>query len=357
MGENAGMMSASDSIEPHRGRRWPLSVAPMMDRTDRHYRFFIRQITRRTLLYSEMVTTQAILRGDREKLLGFDRRERPLALQVGGDDAQALKACAIIAEGLGYDEINLNVGCPSDRVQKGRFGACLMAEPQRVADAVAAMRQAVALPVTVKHRIGIDDLDRYEDMRAFVEVVAAAGCDRFSIHARKAWLSGLSPKENREVPPLRYEDVHRLKRELPSLTIEINGGITTLDDAALHLRHVDGVMIGRAAYDRPFLFAEADRRFFGPDEPSPTRRQVVDALVPYLEHWHRHGMAVGRVTRHVLQLFAGQPGARAWRRYLSENSPRAGIGPEILREALKRVPDDVLDQALFPNRISSSADP
>lgn len=357
MRQNSLMIDVS-RLDEHtrRGRRWPLSVAPMMDRTDRHYRFFMRQITRRTLLYTEMVTAAAILRGgDLEKTLGFDAREKPLALQLGGDDPRQLAACAAIAEDLGYDEINLNVGCPSDRVQKGRFGACLMAEPPRVADAVAAMRDAVALPVTVKHRIGVDDLDRYEDMLAFVETVAEAGCDRFSVHARKAWLSGLSPKQNREVPPLRYEDVYRLKRELPSLAIEINGGVTSLDDAERHLDHVDGVMIGRAAYDRPFMFAGADRRFFGATEPAPTRRQVVDALLPYLESWQRRGMAPGHLTRHVLQLFAGQPGARAWRRHLSENAPRAGDGRELLRAALARVPDEVLDQpALYTSTSTSS---
>ncbi len=345
-------MSTAPPLEPQRGRRWPLSVAPMMDRTDRHYRFFMRQITRHTLLYSEMVTTPAILKGDRERFLGFDPRERPLALQLGGDDPRQLAQCAAIAEGLGYDEVNLNVGCPSDRVQKGRFGACLMAEPGRVADAVDAMRQAVALPVTVKHRIGIDDLDRYEDMRAFVETVATAGCDRFSVHARKAWLSGLSPKENREIPPLRYKEVYRLKRELPHLAIEINGGITSLDATEQHLRHVDGVMIGRAAYDRPYLFAEADRRFFGAESPPLTRRQVVDAMIPYLEHWYLRGTAVGHVTRHMLQLFAGQPGARAWRRHLSENAPHAG--PEILQAALARVPEDVLDQPALTLATGSS---
>ncbi len=327
-----------------RGRCWPLSVAPMMDRTDRHYRFFMRQITRRTLLYTEMVTTGAVLRGDRERVLGFDPREKPLALQLGGDDPADLAACARIAEQMGYDELNLNVGCPSDRVQKGRFGACLMAEPDRVAEAVAAMRTAARLPVTVKHRIGIDDLDRYEDMRAFVETVAAAGCDRFSVHARKAWLSGLSPKQNREVPPLRYGDVYRLKRELPDLAIEINGSVTSLEEAGDHLLRVDGVMIGRAAYDRPYLFAEADRRFFGAEDPPPSRRQVVEALLPYLEHWQRQGLAAGHLTRHLLQLFAGRPGARAWRRYLSENAPRAENGTELLRQALKRVPDTVLDE-------------
>ncbi len=349
-------MSTSPLTEPRRGRRWPLSVAPMMDRTDRHYRFFMRQITRRTLLYSEMVTTPAILRGDRDRVLAFDEREKPLALQLGGDDPGELAECAAIAEELGYDEINLNVGCPSDRVQKGRFGACLMAEPQRVAGAVAAMRRAVALPVTVKHRIGIDDLDRYRDLRAFVEAVAAAGCDRFSVHARKAWLSRLSPKENREVPPLRYEDVYRLKRELPGLVIEINGGITSLEETERHLLEVDGVMIGRAAYDRPFLFAEADRRFYGASDPPPTRRQVAGAMVTYLEHWQRRGLAASRVTRHLLQLFAGQPGARAWRRYLSENGPRAA-GSEVLRQALERVPGEVLDQIPGGQTSTSTSSP
>ena len=318
----------------------------MMDRTDRHYRYFMRLITRRTLLYTEMVTIGAILKGDRDRYLAFDDAEKPLALQLGGDHPQQLAECARIAEDLGYDEVNLNVGCPSDRVQQGRFGACLMAEPPRVADAVGAMRAAVGIPVTVKHRIGVDDLDRYEHMRVFVETVAAAGCDRFSVHARKAWLSGLSPKENREIPPLRYEDVYRLKRELPHLAIEINGGITTLDQADEHIRHVDGVMIGRAAYDRPYLFAEADRRFFGDDAKPPSRRQVVEAVLPYLERRHRQGVPVSRVTRHMLQLFAGQPGARAWRRHLSENAPRRGSGPEVVLEALARVPAEVLDGRL-----------
>ena len=316
----------------------------MMDRTDRHYRYFMRRITRRTLLYTEMVTIGAVLQGDRERNLGFDLDEKPLALQLGGDDPTQLAECARIAEGMGYDEVNLNVGCPSDRVQKGRFGACLMAEPGRVADAVETMRAAVAIPVTVKHRIGVDDLDTYDHMRRFVEIVAEAGCDRFSIHARKAWLSGLSPKENREIPPLRYEDVYRLKRELPHLRIEINGGVTQLDQAAEHLCHVDGVMIGRAAYDRPYLFAEADRRFFGQDAEPPSRRRVALEMLPYLERRHQEGVPVSRVTRHMLQLFAGQPGARAWRRHLSENAPRAGSGPEVVREALLRVPKEVLDR-------------
>ncbi|MDX1387987.1 MAG: tRNA dihydrouridine(20/20a) synthase DusA, partial [Acidobacteriota bacterium] len=247
--------------ESRRGRAYPLSVAPMMDRTDRHYRRFVREITRRTLLYTEMITTGAVLQGDRDFLLGFSPEERPLALQLGGDDPEALSECARIAEDRGYDEVNLNVGCPSDRVRQGRFGACLMAEPERVADAVAAMREATSVPVTVKHRIGIDDLDRYEDMALFVRTVAGAGCDRFSVHARKAVLGGLSPKANRTVPPLRYEDVHRLKREHPGLRIEINGGIASLEEVRRQLEFVDGVMIGRAAYDDPFLLSTVDRDF------------------------------------------------------------------------------------------------
>ncbi len=306
----------------------------MMDRTDRHFRYFLRRLTRRTLLYTEMVTAWAALRGDRERVLGFDLEEKPLALQLGGDDPEALTSCARIAEDMGYDEVNLNVGCPSERVQKGSFGACLMAEPRLVADAVAAMRAAVALPVTVKHRIGIDELDSYEHMARFVATVAEAGCDRFSVHARIAWLSGLSPKENREIPPLRYPDVYRLKRDFPDLTIEINGGIRSLDEVEEHLERVDGVMIGRAAYDNPYLFAAADQRFFGETSPSSSRRQAVEEMMPYLESWQRRGLPIGRVTRHMLQLFAGQRGARAWRRTLSEGAPRAGAGVELLREAL-----------------------
>ncbi|MEM7351636.1 MAG: tRNA dihydrouridine(20/20a) synthase DusA [Acidobacteriota bacterium] len=350
------MDSAPEDSTARRGRKWPLSVAPMMDRTDRHYRFFMRQITRHTLLYTEMVTAEAILKGDRERLLGFDPEEHPIALQLGGDDSRKLAQCARIAEDLGYDEVNLNVGCPSDRVQKGRFGACLMAEPETVAESVAAIRQAVAIPVTVKHRIGIDDLDRYEDMRRFVEIVAAAGCDRFSVHARKAWLKGLSPKENREIPPLRYEDVYRLKRELPELRIEINGGIVSMDQTEEHLQHVDGVMIGRAAYDRPFLFAEADRRFFGAGEAPATRRRVLDAVLPYVERWHRRGHPVHRITRHMINLFADQPGARYWRRFLSENAPKSSSGPDIVLQAASRAPATVLDQQPYlPNSTSMSS--
>lgn len=332
-----------------RGGLWPLSVAPMMERTDRHFRAFLRCITCRTLLYTEMIVSGAVLHGDREHLLGFSPEEGPLALQLGGDDPDALAACAAVARDWGYDEVNLNVGCPSDRVQQASFGACLMARPEAVARAVAAMRNAVDLPVTVKHRIGIDDADRYEDMERFVTTVAAAGCDRFVVHARKAWLTGLSPKENRTLPPLRYEEVYRLKREHPELAIEINGGITGLDQATEHLAFVDGVMIGRAACDDPFLFAPADRDYFGgpiAGEPSelPTRRQVIEEFLPYVERWCSRGTSLNRLLRGPLGLFAGRPGARAWRRHLAENAHLPGAGPEVVLAAMARVPEEVLDE-------------
>ena len=312
----------------------PVSVAPMMKRTDRHFRYFMRGITKRTLLYTEMVTTGAVLFGHREKLLGFDSVEGPLALQLGGDDPRALAECARIGEGWGYDEVNLNVGCPSDRVQNGNFGASLMARPEVVADAVALMQKAVTIPVTVKHRIGIDTLDSYDDMKRFVTTVADAGCTRFTVHARKAWLEGLSPKENRTVPPLRYPDVHRLKQELPHLTIEINGGITTLDGIALQLEQVDAVMLGRAAYDDPFLFSEVDSRFFG-EAPAPVnRRAAVERMIPYIEARRAEGLPLTRISRHLLNAFAGQHNGRLWRRALTENSSRPGAGVEVIQNAL-----------------------
>ncbi len=314
-----------------------LSVAPMMDRTDRHDRYFLRLITRRTLLYSEMITTAAILHGDRERLLGHDPAERPLALQLGGASPGELAACARIAEAYGYDEVNLNVGCPSGRVQNARFGACLMAEPATVAAAVAAMRAATRLPVTVKTRIGIDDRDTYGHLKAFVAAVAEAGCRSFAVHARKAWLSGLSPRENREVPPLDHPRVYRLKAEFPDLEIVINGGIASLDEAERHLARVDGAMIGRAAYQDPFLLAQADRRIFGARAPAPARAGVVRALVPYVEARCAAGVPVKSVTRHILGLFNGQPGARLWRRTLSELAHRPGAGPEVIEAALARV--------------------
>ncbi len=306
----------------------------MMDRTDRHFRYLMRHISRCALLYSEMVTSAAILHGDRNHLLGFDLAEKPLALQVGGDRPQDLAECARIAEDMGYDEINLNVGCPSDRVQTGNFGACLMAQPKRVADCVAAMIDATHLPVTVKHRIGIDECDRYEDMANFVRVVADAGCQNFTVHARKAWLQGLSPKENRNVPPLRYADVYQLKRDFPQLWIEINGGITTLDQVQTHLQSVDAVMIGRAAYNDPYRLAPADIDIYGQQTVPLTRHQVVEAMLPYIAAWTEQGLKLNKITRHMLQLFKGQPGSRFWKRHLTEQSCQPGAGVEVIKTAL-----------------------
>lgn len=317
----------------------PLSVAPMMDRTDRHFRYFMRQITRRTLLYTEMVTSAAILHGDREYLLGFSLEEKPLSLQVGGDNPEELAECARIAEDMGYDEINLNVGCPSDRVQNGNFGACLMMQPERVARGVEAMIAATSLPVTVKHRIGVDECDRYEDMVNFVRIVSEAGCQRFTVHARKAWLQGLSPKENRDIPPLRYGDVHRLKQEFPHLLVEINGGFKTLEQAREQLEFVDAVMIGRAAYDNPYLLARVDREIYGEEVTPPTRSEVAEAMFAYIDEWVGKGIKLNKITRHMLQLFSGQPGSRAWRRHLTEKSCRFGVGSEVVREALAKVPE------------------
>ncbi|MEL7509648.1 MAG: tRNA dihydrouridine(20/20a) synthase DusA [Cyanobacteria bacterium J06554_1] len=325
---------------PFSQRLHPLSVAPMMDRTDRHFRYFMRQITRKTLLYTEMITSQAILHGDRNKLLGFDPEEKPLSLQIGGDDPQLLAKCAQIAQDMGYDEVNLNVGCPSNRVQSGNFGACLMAQPELVADCVAAMQAAVELPVTVKHRIGIDGCDRYEDMVNFVTTVASAGCRRFTVHARKAWLQGLSPKDNRNIPPLRYDDVYRLKQDYPQLWIEINGGIKTLDHACAHLQQVDAVMIGRAAYDTPYMFTLADRNIYATDAVL-TRHQVVTAMLPYIARWTTKGLKLHSITRHMLQLFHGQPGSRAWKRHLTDNSCRPGAGIDVVKAALDQVPEPV----------------
>ncbi len=320
-----------------RGQLRPLSVAPMMDCTDRHFRWLMRQVSRHVLLYTEMVTQHAVLHGDREHLLGFSPEERPLALQLGGDDPTMLAECARIAEGMGYDELNLNVGCPSDRVASGNFGACLMARPQRVAECVAAMRAAVRLPVTVKHRIGIDDLDSYELMRAFVDTVAAAGADRFTVHARKAVLGGLSPKENRTVPPLRYPDVYRLKQERPTLTIEINGGIRDLVATTQHLEHVDAVMIGRAAYDDPYLFAAVDERFFADPAPVPGRAEIAMRYGEYAARWlalHPR-LKLSGLARHVLGLFSGQPGAREFRRILT--TPAEGRADEIMGRAVAAI--------------------
>jgi tRNA-dihydrouridine synthase A len=315
----------------------------MMERTDRHYRYFMRQITRHTLLYTEMITASAILRGNRDKLLGFSDIERPLALQLGGDDPTPLAECARLAEDWGYSEVNLNAGCPSDRVQSGHFGACLMAQPALVARCVEAMRRVTSLPVTVKHRIGIDGLERYVDLAHFVRVVAQAGCDRFIVHARVAVLQGLSPRENRTVPPLRYADVYRLKADFPTLVIEINGGITTLAQVDEHLQAVDGVMIGRAAYDNPYLFALTDRRYFAADTPIPTRRQVLEGMLHYVEHWSAGGIAASHILRHMFGLFAHQRLAKAWKRFLSINLSSSADAAALLRDAIEQLPDDLLD--------------
>ena len=329
---------------------YPISVAPMMDWTDRHYRFFMRQLTKRTLLYTEMVTTGAILYGDKARHLDFSPEELPLALQLGGDEPRALAECARIAEAWGYNEVNLNVGCPSERVQSGNFGACLMAQPELVAECVAAMRGATSLPVTVKHRIGVDELDCYEDMANFVRIVAEVGPARFTVHARKAWLKGLSPKENRTVPPLRYEEVHQLKREFPHLSIEINGGFRELKTIKAQLSKVDAVMIGRAAYETPYLFATVDRDLFGEEVQPATRREVVEGMLLYIEDQLAKGVYLNRMTRHMLGLFAHKEGARAWRRFISENAHKKGSGGEVLRGAMASVPDHVLDER--PQRAS-----
>ena len=310
----------------------------MMDRTDRHYRFFMRQITRRTLLYTEMINAQAIYHGDLDRLIGFTPDESPLVLQVGGDDPKLLANCARRAAEFGYSEINLNVGCPSDRVQSGNFGACLMAQPKRVADCVSAMIAASPLPVSVKHRIGIDELDRYEDMANFVSVVSATGCQRFNVHARKAWLQGLSPKDNRNIPPLRYSDVHRLKQEFPHLQIEINGGFKTLEQVKTQLKAVDAVMVGRAAYDTPFMFATADQEIFQDSLKPRSRYEVVQAMLPYMDHWiTKEGAKLHSITRHMLHLFYGIPGSRIWKRMLTMQANRPNAGTQVVVDALNAV--------------------
>jgi tRNA-dihydrouridine synthase A len=313
-----------------------LSVAPMMDWTDRHCRYFLRLIAPRALLYTEMIPTGAILRGDRVRFLAFDPAEHPLALQLGGADPGALAACAAIAEAAGYDEVNLNLGCPSERVQSARFGACLMAEPLLVARCVAAMREATRLPVTVKTRIGIDEREDFAFLLALVDAIAAAGCRTVIVHARKAWLTGLSPKENREIPPLRHEVVHRLKSERPGLEIVLNGGIVDLQAARAHLEHVDGVMIGRAAYQNPACLAAFEAALLGP-RPPLDRFAVARAMLAYAGRAGAKDVPLPAITRHMLGLFNGLPGARAWRHALSEEPRRPGAGPEVIEAALAHV--------------------
>jgi len=307
----------------------------MMDWTDRHCRYFLRLLTPSALLYTEMVTAQAVMHGDRGRLLGFDPAEQPVALQLGGSDRAMLADAARAGENFGYDEINLNVGCPSDRVQSGRFGACLMAEPALVRDCVAAMRDAVGTPVTVKSRIGIDDHEEYGFLRDFVGTVAESGCGTFIVHARKAILSGLSPKENREVPPLRYEFVYRLKAEFPELAIVLNGGVRDVASVHAHLEKVDGVMIGREAYHNPYFLAELEHALHGVEPPS--REAVMSAFADYAEARLAEGVRLSSMTRHVLGLYLGRPGARRWRRQLSEGACKRGAGPEVIREAMRTV--------------------
>ncbi|KXF80248.1 tRNA-dihydrouridine synthase A [Enterovibrio coralii] len=314
------------------------SVAPMLDWTDRHCRYFHRILSKNALLYTEMVTTGAIIHGKGD-FLQFNEEEHPVALQLGGSNVADLAHCAKLAQERGYDEINLNVGCPSDRVQNGRFGACLMGEADLVAQCVAAMKEVVDIPVTVKTRIGIDDQDSYEFLVDFVRTVSEkGGCDDFTIHARKAWLSGLSPKENREIPPLDYPRVYQLKKDFPHLTMAINGGIKSLEEAEEHLKFMDGVMIGREAYQSPYLLAEVDSRLFGSDAPIIKRSEAVKAMFPYIEEQLSKGTYLNHISRHMLGIFQNMPGARQWRRHISENAHKPGSGIEVLEAALAKIP-------------------
>ncbi|MFQ5626968.1 MAG: tRNA dihydrouridine(20/20a) synthase DusA [Methyloligellaceae bacterium] len=338
-GPPAGVRSGQNGVN----RRF--SVAPMMDWTDRHCRYFLRLISARALLYTEMVTSAAVIHGKREKLIGFNPAEQPVALQLGGSDHDELARAARIGEKFGYAEINFNVGCPSDRVRSGRFGACLMAEPHLVAECVVAMKDAVDLPVTVKCRTGIDELDSDGELERFVSTVADAGCATFIIHARKAWLEGLSPKQNRDVPELDYARVYRLKQAHPELEVCINGGIATLDEAEAHLARVDGVMLGRAAYHNPFLLAEVDVRIFSEPAIAPTREQVLERYIAYAARELQRGARLHHLTRHVLGLYHGQPGARAFRRYLTEEAARHDAGIGVLKECLARIGNARMDAA------------
>ncbi|MGB3917687.1 MAG: tRNA dihydrouridine(20/20a) synthase DusA [Thiothrix litoralis] len=313
------------------------TVAPMLDWTDRHCRYFHRLLTKEAVLYTEMVTTGALLHGDPERHLRFNQEEHPVALQLGGSEPQEMAECARLAERYGYDEVNINVGCPSERVQKGAFGACLMAEPQLIADCVAAMQAAVNIPVTVKNRIGIDDQDDYAGLLAFISTVSQAGCETFIIHARKAWLKGLSPKENRDIPPLRYDLVYQIKQEFPPLEIIINGGITTLEQCQQHLQHVDGVMVGREAYHNPWLLAQVDPLIYGVDAPFLERKAAFEAFLDYVQAQQAAGVALNHMSRHILGLFQGMPGARAFRRLISENAHKKNAGIALLRESLEKI--------------------
>lgn len=316
------------------------SIAPMMDWSDHNCRYFWRLLTKQALLYTEMVTTGALIHGDRKRFLHFNREEHPVALQLGGSDPKDLARCARWAQEWGYDEVNINCGCPSDRVQSGMFGACLMGKPNLVADCVKAMMDSCDIPVTVKHRIGIDHMESYEQLLAFIEPVAAAGCSVFIVHARKAWLQGLSPKENREIPPLNYPWVYQLKKDFPHLTIVVNGGIQTIEECQDHLDHVDGVMLGREAYQNPWMLAQVDEALFGMDSPLKSRDDVILKLLPFAEQHLAQGGQLNHITRHILGLYQGIPGARKFRRHLSENAYKKEAGIRILAEAYALVSDN-----------------
>ena len=328
------MPSAKTSTIPDHHR---FCIAPMLHWTDTYCRYFFRQLTQHTLLYTDMVTTGALLHQNPGRFLDYQPNEHPLALQLGGSDPAALAHCAKLATTWGYDEINLNIGCPSDRVQAGRFGACLMAEPELVAECVTAMRAVSHLPVTVKHRTGIDHQDSYPELQQFVATVAQAGCTTFIVHARKAWLKGLSPKQNREIPPLQYPWVYRLKQDFPHLTIILNGGIQTIDEAKTQLNWVDGVMVGRAAYQNPWLLAQVDQAIWQTKTTAASRQQVVLQILPFITEQLQQGVALKQITRHMLGLFQGQPGAKAWRRHLTEQGCRPNAGIQVVEQALSYV--------------------
>lgn len=321
----------TDSVEIATARKF--SVAPMLDWTDRHCRYFYRLMSKATLLYTEMVTTGAIIYGKGD-YLGFNREEHPVALQLGGSDPAHMAECAGRAQSLGYDEVNINVGCPSDRVKNGQFGACLMAEPEVVAECVKRMRAEVDIPVTVKSRIGIDDMDEYEDLSRFIKTVSEAGCEHFIVHARKAWLQGLSPKENREIPPLKYERVYQLKQEFPHLHIAINGGIKSLLEAKQHLQYTDGVMMGREVYSNPYILNDVDAELYGLTPSSLSREEIVAQMCAYAKEHIKNGGRAWHVYRHILGLYQGQPASRLWRRYLSENATKADVSAEVVLDAL-----------------------
>jgi len=328
-------------------------IAPMLDWTDTHCRGFHRLLTRQAVLYTEMVTTGALIYGDVERHLRFGPTEHPVALQLGGSDPADLARCSKLAQDYGYDEVNLNVGCPSDRVQSGRFGACLMAEPGLVAECTAAMRRAVTIPVTVKCRIGIDQQDDYADLQRFVTTVADSGVSTFIVHARKAWLDGLSPKENRDIPPLNYERVYLLKQEFPHLEIIINGGINSLDESLGHLSKVDGVMMGRAAYQSPYILKQVDQRIYGASRPVISDGELMDQLYAYIEQRMEQGAQLKFISRHIVGLFQSRPGARQWRRFISENAYQPGAGVEVIRRAAAFIPDLSYDNSILESSVSN----